>query len=241
MGPGRPKDEVGGAGDKTDVILLVSILTTEPTQITIVQFPRNLWVPQYRDQLLFEVYWQDSFEGIHNYFYDVFGIALNGVAYVDMPNFIKYVDQLGGVEMSREAIGCAPGVPGGMGCKFDGTQLLAWLRDNDNNWGHGVYDAGMRQHRALVAILDRVYSRFSSKDFLAAWEFFSRVETDLSALQFVDAAFVGYQALQRGTTIEFARLAAPTIQRGDIPIAPGRAEVATVDLREWMAEVLAAR
>jgi hypothetical protein len=228
MGPGRPQLAPGGAGDKTDVMLLVSILRTDPAQITIVQFPRNLWVPQYRDQLLFEVYWQDGFEGIHSYFYDVFGITLQGVAYVDMPTFVKYVDDIGGVNIAGEPW-------------MDGADLLAWLRDNDNNWKHGVYDVGMRQARALVAILDSVYKEFSAKDFLVAWRFFSKVETDLSALQFLDAAFVGYQSIQRGASVEFDRLAYPAIARGDIPIAPGRAEVATVDLREWMAEVLAVR
>jgi hypothetical protein len=164
------------------------------------------------------------------------------VAYVDMPTFVRYVDELGGVEVGREAKGCEPGVEKDGKCRFDGTQLLAWLRDNDNNWGHGVYDAGMRQHRALVAILDRVYNEFAAKDFLVAWRFFSKVEKDIGALQFVDAAFVGYQIVHEGMSIDYDRLAYPTIHRGDVPVAPGRAEVANgVSLKDWMAGVLAPR
>lgn len=243
FGPGRPKDAVGGAGDKTDVILLVSILRTDPAQITIVQFPRNLYSPLYPDRLLFDVYWQDGFEGIHKYFYNVFGITLQGVAYVNMTNFVKYVDDLGGVKLGREAIGCGQGVELLSGnCKYDGMQLLAWLRDNDNNWGHGVYDAGMRQHRALVAILDRVYREYSTKDFLVAWRFFSKVERDIGALQFVDAAFIGYQIVREGMSIDYDRLAYPTIQRGNVPVRPWRAEVAgDVSLKDWMAAVLSLR
>jgi hypothetical protein len=249
MGPGRPKDVSGGTGDKTDVMLLVSVLLTEPAEITIVQFPRNLYSPAYiPDRLLFEVYWQDGFEGMRDYFADVFGIELDGIAYVDMPHFVKYVDVIGGVEVP---FGGAPGGPGDAVCEggkwsstgrntcvFDGASLLAWLRDNDNNWEHGVYDVGMRQHRALVAILDKVYQQFGNRDWKGVFALFDGVETDLGVVAFLDAASVGYRALQHGTIISYDRLAYPTIQRGNVPIEPWRAEIAHFDLREWMAQVL---
>jgi hypothetical protein len=155
-----------------------------------------------------------------------------------MPHFVEYVNVIGGVETSREAEGCEPGMEFGASCHFDGAQLLTWLRDNDNNWEHGVYDAGMRQHRALVAILDKVYAKFADKDLMAVFALFDGVETDLGIMQFVDAAFVGMQAIQHGMTIDFDRLAYPTIQRGNVPIEPWRAEIAHFDLREWMAQVL---
>lgn len=238
-GPGRPKPVAGGAGNKTDVILLVSVVLTEPAQVTIVEFPRNFYSPLYiPDRLLFEVYWQDGFEGMRTYFGDVFGVELDGIAYVDMAHFVEYVNVIGGVETSREAEGCEPGMEFGASCHFDGAQLLTWLRDNDNNWEHGVYDAGMRQHRALVAILDKVYAKFADKDLMAVFALFDGVETDLGIMQFVDAAFVGMQAIQHGMTIDFDRLAYPTIQRGNVPIEPWRAEIAHFDLREWMAQVL---
>ena len=34
-----------GWGNKTDVIILVSVLETEPLDIALIQFPRNLYVP----------------------------------------------------------------------------------------------------------------------------------------------------------------------------------------------------
>jgi hypothetical protein len=249
MGPGRPKPVSGGAGDKTDVMLLVTVLMNTPAEITIVQFPRNLWSPLYPDHLLFEVYGQDGEAGMHEYFEKVFGITLHGVAYVDMRHFVEYVDLLGGVEIP---FGGAPGGPGDAVCEggkwstsgrntcvYDGTTLLAWLRDNDNNWKHGVYDSGMRQHRALVAILDKVYQKFGDKDFEGVFALFSGVKTDLSVFQFVQAAGIGYRALHFGAITSYDRLAYPTIQRGDVPVPPGRAEVAgDVSLKDWMAAVL---
>jgi anionic cell wall polymer biosynthesis LytR-Cps2A-Psr (LCP) family protein len=242
MGPGRPQDVSGGAGDKTDVILLVTVRDTEPMHITITQFPRNLYSSAYLpDRLLFEVYWQDGFEGMRTYFGDVFGVELDGIAYVDMAHFVDYVDRLGGVLISREAMGCEPGSSDASGmCYFDGAELLAWLRDNDNNWEHGVYDAGMRQHRALVAILDKVHQQNTPASLADAYDFYSQgIETDLSVVEFADAAFVALRGIKYGMVIDYDRLAYPTIARGDVPVKPGRAEVANgVSLKDWMQGVL---
>ncbi len=104
-------------GNKTDVIVLVSILETDPMDIAIVQFPRNLYLPieGMNDQWLFAVWGREGWQGLHNYFQRAFGISLQGIHYVNMDSFEKVVDELG----------------------MDGTETLAYLRDNENHCEHG--------------------------------------------------------------------------------------------------------
>jgi len=237
LGPGRPKEAFGGAGDKTDVMLLVSVNLGTPSDVAVVQFPRNLYAPwSGGERFMFEVYRADGPDGVRSYFLDVLGLDLDGMVYVDMAHFVELVDGLGGVD-----VGYFDLEQGETMAHFDGVSLLAWLRDNDNNWGHGVYDADNRQHKALLA-LGMTAWEFAGEDPVKAtqiaWDLRDAFETDLGLIGIAEATALAAQVYQSGWTVRFERLASPDVERGPVPMEPGRGEVPTRDLRLWMAEVL---
>ena len=219
-------------GDKTDVILLVSILMEDPVKITVVQFPRNLYVPveAMEDQWLFHVYSREGFTGLHYYFQQVFDVDLHGIFYVNMDNFITLVDGLGGLWVN--------GV-------MDGEQTLAYLRDNENNWEHGVYDAGGRQFKVLVALADKVKTRFhedaltTAKDLWGAYG--NLLDTDLSTFDQIHyLAELAWTIATKEYIVESVRLAEPTVVRDETPLEV-RGLVPNEDLASWMTEVLDGR
>lgn len=216
-------------GDKTDVMLLVSILMEDPVKITVVQFPRNLYVPveAMDDQWLFAVYSREGFTGLHYYFQQVFDVDLHGVFYVNMDNFVTFVDALGGLWLN-----------GGM----DGEQTLAHLRDNENNWAHGVYDASSRQFKVLYALVEKVKTRFhedaltTAKDLWGAYGVL--FETDLSEFEQIHyLAELAWTIATKEYIVEAIRLADPVVVRGETPLEV-RGLIPNEDLASWMTEVL---
>lgn len=216
-------------GDKTDVMLLVSVLMEEPTKITVVQFPRNLYVPveAMEDQWLFHVYSREGFVGLHYYLQQVFAIDLHGIFHVNMDGFVSLVDGLGGLWLN--------GV-------MDGEQTLEYLRDNANNWDYGVYDAGGRQFKVLVALAEKVKTRFSedalttAKDLWGAYG--NLLETDLSTFEQIHyLAELAWTIATKEYIVESVRLAEPTVVRGDTPLEV-RGLVPNEDLARWMSSVL---
>lgn len=160
-------------GNKTDVMFLVSIEMTNYT-VTVYQFNRNFYAPveAMDDQWLFAVYDNEGFPGLHYYFQEVFDTALTGIVYVNMDNFTHIVDHLNGLWIGGEP--------------RSGEWVLAYLRDNDNNWGCGVYDCESRQFFVLLRLFEAVKQRFVEDDPLETasllWEAYrDLVETDLSA------------------------------------------------------------
>jgi len=219
-------------GDKTDVMLLVSILMEEPTKITVVQFPRNLFVPvdAMEDQWLFHVYSREGFVGLTYYFQQVFDVDLHGIFYVNMDGFVSLVDGLGGLWLN--------GV-------MDGEQTLAYLRDNANNWDYGVYDAGGRQFKVLYALAEKVKTRFhenaltTAKDLWGAYG--NLLETDLSEFEQIHyLAELAWTIATKEYIVESVRLAEPVVVRGETPLEV-RGLVPNENLKSWMTEVLDGR
>ncbi len=216
-------------GDKTDVILLVSILMEEPTKITAVQLPRNLYVPveAMEDQWLFHIYSREGFVGLHYYFQQVFDIDLHGIFYVNMDGFVSLVDGLGGLWIN-EVMG--------------GEQTLSYLRDNANNWDYGVYDAGGRQFKVLYALAEKVKTRFhedaltTAKDLWGAYG--NLLETDLSTFEQIHyLAELAWTIATKEYIVESVRLAEPVVVRGETPLEV-RGLVPNENLKSWMSSVL---
>lgn len=223
-------------GDKTDVMLLVSILMEEPTKITVVQFPRNLYMPvdSFPDMWLFHVYSREGFVGLHYYFQQVFDIDLHGIFYVNMDNFVSLIDGFGGLYLDNLG-GTNPII-------FDGEQTLAYLRDNANNWDYGVYDAGGRQFKVLYALAEKVKTRFhedaltTAKDLWGAYG--NLLETDLSTFEQIHyLAELAWTIATKEYIVESVRLAEPTVVRGETPLEV-RGLVPNENLKSWMMEVL---
>ena len=216
-------------GDKTDVMLLVSILMEDPTKITVVQFPRNLYVPveAMEDQWLFHVYSREGFVGLTYYFQQVFDVDLHGIFYVHMDNFVTLVDGLGGLWINEV---------------MSGEQTLAYLRDNDNNWEHGVYDAGGRQFQVLNALAEKIKTRFHENALVTAkdlWGAYGNLlETDLSEFEQIHyLAELAWTIATKEYIVESVRLAEPVVVRGETPLEV-RGLVPNENLKSWMSSVL---
>ena len=232
----RAHRENTGFGNKTDVIVLISILETDPMQITAVQFPRNLYVPVegMDDQWLFAVWGNEGWQGLHQYFQRAFGVTLQGIHYVNMDSFVKVVDDLGGLQVQVVQTGFR---------KMDGDEALAYLRDNENNWELGSYDAGNRVFQVLESLWWRG-STFLLEDPVAAANIvFSQwgdlFETDLSSIKQLYWLFdLGWRVRNNDFDTRMIQLEEPSIVRGDPPIIqneqPMRGMVADVDLKDWM-------
>ncbi len=218
----RAHREGTGWGNKTDVIVLVSVLETDPMQVTVVQFPRNLYAPfSMGDVWLFGVWDEFGWQGLHQYFQEVFGVTLQGVHYIDMDGFVKVVDGLGG----------------------DGEAELVFLRDNENNWELGSYDAGERVFAVLRGLWEKGISYFLEDPVAATNIVYSQwgdlFETDLGNIEQLYWLFrMGWRVRNAHIQIGTVQLEEPIIERGDTPIMqneqPARGMVAAVDLRDWM-------
>ena len=225
----RAHREGTGYGNKTDVIVLVSILETDPMDIAVVQFPRNLYVPieGMDDQWLFGVWGREGWQGLHQYFQRAFGISLQGIHYINMDSFERLVDDLDGVN--------------GM----DGAETLAYLRDNENNWERGTYDAEQRVFKVLAALWDRGSTFLLSDPVAAANIVYSQwgdlFQTDLANLEQLYWLFtLGWKVRNNDYAIRWIQLEEPYIIRGDTPIIqdeqPMRGMIAdpVTDLKVWM-------
>jgi len=243
----RAHREGTGWGNRTDVIVLVSVLETDPMQITIVQFPRNLYTPfSGGDVWLFAVWDEFGWQGLHQYFQEVFGVNLQGIHYVNMDSFVSIVDglSLGGIDGIPVASETSPG----RSVKFmGGEEVLAFLRDNENNWELGSYDKGQRVFRVLLGIWTHAQYYFLSDPIAAVnvlyGEWGDLVETDLSNIKQLYWLFtLGWRVRNAEIEWGWVQLKEPIIIRGDTPIMqneqPTRGMIAATDLSEWMRETL---
>ncbi len=220
-------------GDKTDVMLLVSFVMTNPVKIKVIQFPRNFYtdVVSFPDMWLFHVYRREGYAGLHYYFQQVFEVDLHGIAYIHMENFVAFVDGLGGIWVDNAV--------------RDGEAVLAFLRDNDNNWGCPSYDCGERQFRVLKALAEKVKTQFGHSPLATAetlWKAYRGLfETDLSDFeQFHWIIEMGWQIAQSDYYLEFLKVTeSDVVVYGNTPLeVRGWIPTDKLDLMGWFDFVL---
>jgi anionic cell wall polymer biosynthesis LytR-Cps2A-Psr (LCP) family protein len=220
-----------GWGDKTDAMLLVSFLMSDSVEITVLQFPRNLYEPVIAmdDQWLFNVFRREGYEGLHYYFQEVFDIPLQGIAYVHMDNFTTFVDALDGLWID--------------GATYDGEAVLAYLRDNDNNWGCYEYDCGNRQFKTLIALAEKIKTKFHENAWVTTttlWDAYGYLfETDLADLdQLHWLVDLGWHIATSDYIIRSEKLTSSDyIIYGDTPLEV-RGWIKSGDLKEWARLIL---
>jgi anionic cell wall polymer biosynthesis LytR-Cps2A-Psr (LCP) family protein len=238
-------------GNKTDVMILVQIRwdpdhEDRPATITMIQFPRNFYTPveNMADQWLFAVYRREEVFGTHYYFQQVFDVDLDGIFYISMDNFVTLVNSLMPLDFTILA---TVNDEGFYGCRREncGEDLLAWIRNNDNNWGCPTYDCGDRQMRALLRIVDviRIEAMDRPIDFLFdVWKVHKNLfETDLSTnSQIKDAIEIGYNLVHRDFLLQTYKLTeSDTIIYGNTPLeVRGWIPVNPEDVKGWMTFVL---
>lgn len=220
-----------GYGYNTDVIILVSVLHTAPMQVTLIQYPRNLYMPLegMDDTWLFRVWDAEEVPGIHYYWQEAFGQPIHGVFYIHMDGFVKLVDDLGGLRV-WDAV------------DRDGEAVLAYLRDNDNNWNRGSYDYEQRALRVTMALAEKVKAMLVNNPVVLAGVLFDRwhglVTTDISDLgQLAYLVGLGWRAKSGGYEVKQVQLEEPAIVRGETPLST-RGMIANEDLVQWHLDVL---
>lgn len=220
-------------GNKTDVMLLASVKLGDPNQITVFQFNRNFYHPveAMDDQWLFAVYGREGYPGLHYYFQEVFGVPLTGIAYVNMDNFIKLVDRLGGLWIGGEP--------------RDGEWVLEYLRDNENMWGCVSYDCENRQFMTLVRLIQEFNLTYlkDEYDYLDAAELVwfgltDVVETDISTVeQFYYLASIAWELKRNPPEIHgpFKMDEWENFAYGDTPLeVRGWIEREDFDVSDWI-------
>lgn len=227
-----------GFGDKTDVMILVQIVMDTPARVTMIQFPRNLYHPveAMDDAWLFHIWGREGYPGLHYYFQQVFDIDLHGIFYINMDHFVSLVDVLGGMWIGASDFDS----------EFaDGETTIAYLRDNENNWGCPEYDCGDRQMRMLFQIAENVKNLYKEKPLdtlMKMWNSYSRmVKTDLSDLEQVRYLFsIGLLLATRDYSLDMLKLTkSGYIEYGDTPLEVRGWIIPDLgDLQWWISFVL---
>lgn len=221
-------------GDKTDVMILVSIFDYGPNlKVDMVQFPRNFYteVSNFEDMWLFHVFGREGFTGLHYYFQHVFDVDLDGVFYINMDNFVMLIDDAApdGIAVGREL--------------KDGEEILAYLRDNENNWGCSYYDCESRQFEVLWAMIQHFHRYLSEDPVHAALTITERwsglYETDLSTWeQIVDGARLAWKWMQTPYVVNLHKLTlSGVVKYGDTPLEV-RGWIIDGDVPGWLWEQL---
>jgi hypothetical protein len=224
-----------GAESHSDVFVIVHVTMSPAPKAVVVLVPRNLYVlpemmllstsPEVWDPLWsMQVYGKYGMDGVHQYVNAVFGLPVQAVFVTKMDRFVEIVDALGGLEIRGKVI--------------DGYEVLAFLRDNDNNWGCQVYDCNGRIFTVAEALRAK-----SAKDVVMGLleESLTNVdplyETDLGYDQ-VLWMVSKYLAFEMGKgEVQFVRLWTPEVVRSDTPLNV-RGMVPTYPLYDWMTATL---
>lgn len=226
-------------GNKTDVMVLIVVDMTDPIRITAIQLPRNLYVPVegMPDMWAFAVYRRAGPEGMRFYINSIFGQLLDGIFYVNMDSFVSIVDDIGPLCLNH----CGGSNP----TMAYGEEVLEFLRDNDNNWGYGTYDAEERVfqvlHGLVGATIDMVWDNPIEAGSFALEFWGDLVEIYPDTVQNVFRTFsLGWRIKQDPYLILNAvQLEEPIIIRGDTPLeVRGMIVAEDIILREWILEVL---
>jgi hypothetical protein len=225
-------------GDKTDVMILVSIFDYGPNlKVDMVQFPRNFYYyfgPEgvaFPDMWLFHVFGREGFTGLHYYFQRVFDVDLDGIFYINMDNFVTLIDDASpqGILVNSRL--------------RDGEEILKYLRDNDNNWGCSYYDCESRQFEVLWALIQH-FHRYLEEDVVHAaltitekWG--GLYETDLSTWeQLVQGATLAWKWMQTPYVVNLHKLTqSGVVEYGDTPLEV-RGWISSGDIPMWLWSVL---
>jgi hypothetical protein len=208
--------------------------------------PRNLYVPDNfylggrpitldPKMWAMQVYGRQGYNGIHMYVYQVFGQEVQAVFVTKMDRFVKIVDALGGLDLPGE--GAPEAVPL---VNHTGAEVLAYLRDNDNNWGCPTYDCNGRIFAVAEALRGKsgtLVGMGTLADTLVG--FHTLYETDLGWDQILWLTVKYFDFELRHGEVKFVRLWSPEIVRADTPLNT-RGMVPVEPLDHWMMEVLKA-
>lgn len=204
----------------SDVFVIARV---QGNEAVVVLVPRSLYVPNVGFEMWsMSVYGRRGADGIKEYVQTVFGLEVDGVLAIDMSQFASLIDKMGGLEVS----GAGP-------LPLSGIELLAYLRDNENNWGCSTYDCEGRIFKVATALRSR------SAD-LIFWTLGADglYEMDLTFSDVLGYLHRYYEFNKADGTVRFVRLWRPDpLETNNTPLEI-RGLVPVRPLYEWMQEVL---
>ncbi|MCE1252130.1 MAG: LCP family protein [Anaerolineae bacterium] len=169
------RDTEKGEPARTDSMILFSM---DPSTHTagMLSIPRDLWVniPGYYEDKLNTAYFKGEADGLPGggpgltvkTVEELTGMPINYFAEIDFDAFVKFIDEIGGVDIKvREEMVIDPIGPGNTiflkpGTQtFNGAVALAYARARDT--AHGDFDRAQRQQQVIMAVRDNVLNYYS--------------------------------------------------------------------------------
>ncbi len=232
----------------TDVFVIVHMEMSDPPRATAILVPRNLWVPdsmmidegagpfQIHPLWSMEVYGRTGAMGIDEYVRRTFGLPVDAVFYVRMDRFPELIDKyLGGLSVDVHPLNPAKGPE--QVVHMSGAEVLAYLRDNDNNWGCLEYDCEGRVFRVLDAFREKALGLSLIDELSLVGASVPEWTSDVPFSRVYDLTMAGSEFIRQHGTVKYVRLWTPEIQRADTPLDV-RGMVPTIPLYTWIKTVL---
>jgi LCP family protein required for cell wall assembly len=154
--------EGGGEAERADT-LIVAHIDPETSRVTMVQFPRDLWVPVGKGKNKINTALMGGPDQIVKTIEDLTGLSINHYVQVNIAGFRDLIESIGGVEVcvpepipfdeqtglevTEEQVGMV---------RFDGDDALRFVRSR--NFATGDFERIQNQQMFIAAALDKVLS-----------------------------------------------------------------------------------
>ena len=154
--------EGGGEAERADTLILAHI-DPETSRVTMVQFPRDLWVPVGKGKDKINAALIGGPERIVRTVEDLTGLSINHYVQINIAGFRDLIEAIGGVEVcvpepipfdeqtglevTEEQVGMV---------QFDGDDALRFVRSR--NFATGDFERIQNQQKFVAAALDKVLS-----------------------------------------------------------------------------------
>jgi len=154
--------EGGGEAERADT-LIVAHIDPETSRVTMVQFPRDLWVPVGKGKNKINTALMGGPDQIVKTIEDLTGLSINHYVQVNIAGFRDLIESIGGVEVcvpepipfdeqtglevTEEQVGMV---------RFDGDDALRFVRSR--NFETGDFERIQNQQKFIAAALDKVLS-----------------------------------------------------------------------------------
>ena len=185
----------GGEGVNADAIHVVSI-SPDRSKLVIVSLPRDTVDIPMPDGSVWTgkvnaLYAALGAEGVRGAMETLYGIEIDRYVAIDMDDFVRIVDAIGGIDITLSDPFYDPSLQWGLAAgthHLDGPTALRFTR---TRYGDDDYARSARQQQALVALRDRLLALDETIDVAALLGALGSLDTDLRPADyatFIDAA-----------------------------------------------------
>jgi LCP family protein required for cell wall assembly len=191
----------GGEGVNADAIHVVSV-SPDRSQLAIVSLPRDTVDLPMPDGSLWTgkvnaLYGALGAEGVRDALETLYGIEIDRYVAIDMDDFVRIVDAVGGIDIALAEPVYDPSIDWGLAAgthHLDGATALRFAR---TRYGDDDYARNARQQQVLVALRDRLLALDEPIDVAALLGALGSLDTDMTPADhatLIDAASAGTDA-----------------------------------------------